>query len=75
VQDQNALLRAAETENERNRNVDKLAIELSQRQCNMSELEWYKELCEKKNGDTYYDTFRNHDLKDIDANERRLKLA
>jgi hypothetical protein len=41
----------------------------------MAELEWYKELCEKKNGDTYYDTFRNHDLKDIDANGRRLKLA
>jgi hypothetical protein len=78
AQDKNArgaLLRAAETENERNTNVHMLGIELSQKQCSMAELEWYKEVCEKRQGDTYYDSFKNQDGKDIDANKRRVKLA
>jgi hypothetical protein len=56
-----------------NTNVAKLAIELSEKQCSMAELEWYKERCEKEDGITYYDSFKKH--KDIDANLRRVRLA
>jgi len=70
-----ALQRAVETENERNTNVDKLAIKLGEKQCRMAELEWYKERCEKEDGIVYYDSFKNQNgKKDIHANERRLKL-
>eukprot|EP00253_Pinus_taeda_P028574 PITA_28574 len=68
-----ALQRAANMENKHNTNVGKLAIELSEKQCNMAEVEWYKERCEKEDGNTYYDSFRKHN--DMEANGRRLKLA
>jgi len=72
-----ALQRAGETENKYNTNVEKLAIELSQKQSTMAELEWYKERCEKDGGIGYYDTFKNQiDRKDVGgADTRRVKLA
>jgi len=70
-----SLQKAGNIENKRNSNVAKLAIELSEAQCSMAELEWYKERCEKDYGITYYDSFKKHDKKDINANLRRVKLA
>jgi hypothetical protein len=72
-----ALQRAGETENKYNTNVEKLAIELSQKQSTMAELEWYKERCEKDGGIGYYDTFKNQiERKDVGgADTRRVKLA
>jgi hypothetical protein len=40
----------------------------------MAKLEWYKECWEKKDGTTYYDYFKKEDMKDMDANTRRVKL-
>ena len=60
-------------ENKHNANVAKLAIELSEKQCIMAELEWSKELSEKENAITYYDSFRKHE--DIDTNLRRERLS
>eukprot|EP00253_Pinus_taeda_P024863 PITA_24863 len=60
-------------ENKHNTNAGNLAIELSEKQRNMAEVEWYKERCEKEDGITYYDSFKKHE--DMEANERRLKLA
>jgi len=68
-----ALQIAASMENKYSRNVAKLAIELSEKQCNMAEIEWYKERCEKGDGITYYDYFKKHE--DIAANGWRLTLA
>jgi len=42
----------------------------------LAELEWYKEVCEKTEGITYYDSFKNqNDSKSIKVDWRRLKLA
>jgi len=68
-----ALQVSRDIENKHNTNVAKLAIELSEEQCIMAELEWSKESCEKEDGITYYDSFRKH--KDIDTNLRRERLA
>jgi hypothetical protein len=62
-------------ENKRNKNIAKLAVQLSEAQRSMAELEWYKERCVKENGITYYDSFKKLDRKDLDANLRRVKLA
>jgi len=70
-----SLQKARNIENKHNTNLTKLAIELSEAQRSMAELEWYKERCEKENGITYYDSFKKLDRKDIDANLRRVKLA
>jgi hypothetical protein len=68
-----ALQLARDVENKHNTNVAKLTIELSEKQCIMAEIEWYKERCEKEVGITYYDSFRKH--KDVDANLCRVRLA
>eukprot|EP00253_Pinus_taeda_P018531 PITA_18531 len=68
-----ALQIARNMENRHSSNVAKLAIELSEKQCIMAEIEWYKERCEKEDGITYYDSFRKHNH--IDANLRRQSLA
>ena len=64
---------ATDIENKHNTKVAKLAIELSEKQCIMAELEWYKDSCEKENGTTYYDSFKND--KDMNTNLHREKLA
>jgi hypothetical protein len=64
---------ARDVENKQNTNVSKLAIDLSEKQCSMAELEWYKERCEKEDGITCYDSFKKH--KDIDADLCRVRLA
>eukprot|EP00253_Pinus_taeda_P012752 PITA_12752 len=75
-QAQLALRRSGEIENKYITNIDKLAVQLSQKQSLMAEIEWYKELCEKNRGIGYYDAFKNRDTRsDIDANLRRVKLA
>lgn len=40
----------------------------------MVDLEWYKDCCEKHSGIWYYDTFKNYDKRDIDADGRRINL-
>jgi len=70
-----SLQKAGNIENKHSTTVAKLAIELSEAQCNMAELEWYKERCEKECGMTYYDSFKKQDKKDINANLRRVKLS
>jgi len=70
-----SLKKAGNIENKHIINIAKLAIELSEAQRIMAELEWYKERCEKQIGITYYDSFKKNDRKDIDANLRRVKLA
>ena len=49
-------------ENKYSRNIAKLEIELSEKQCNMAEIERYKESCEKGDGIAYYDSFRKHNI-------------
>eukprot|EP00253_Pinus_taeda_P022489 PITA_22489 len=79
VQNDHALIAlqiAGSMENQHNRNVAELAIELSRRQSSMAEVEWYKERCEKDNDMGYYDKFKIHSYKkDIHADQVRLKLA
>jgi len=67
-----ALQMARDIENKLNTNIAKLAIELSEKQCIMAELEWSKERCEKENALTYYDSFKKHE--DIDTNSGRERL-
>lgn len=43
---QNTLQRAGETERKYNTNIDKLSMELSHKQRNRVELEWYKKACQ-----------------------------
>lgn len=69
-----ALPREGEAGNNHSIIVARLGIELSQKQSTMAELEWYKERCEKE-GIGYYDSFKNRNVKDIDANLRRINLA
>jgi len=74
---QHVLLKAGELENELNTNVRTLAIELSQKQSTMAELEWYKEGCEKNGVIGYYDTFKNqNEMRDVGgADYRRGSLG
>jgi len=69
-----ALERAGEIENRDNTNASQLAIKLSKAQSSMAELEWYKEVCEKADKG-YYDSFKENDKRDINANLRREKVA
>ena len=57
-----------------NTNDSQLAVDLSKAQRWMVELEWYKELCEKE-GKVYYDSFKEQDMRDINANLRKERLA
>ena len=48
----------SDTENKHNSNVVELAIKLTKKQYIMTELECYKERCEKEDCITYYDYFQ-----------------
>jgi len=69
-----ALQKAGNIENQHNKNVAKLEIELSEKPCHMADLEWYKEPCEKKDNIMYYNSFQKYERKDIDTYFCRVKL-
>eukprot|EP00253_Pinus_taeda_P019821 PITA_19821 len=75
-QAQLALRRAGEIEKKYITNVDKLAVQLSQKQSTMTEIGWYKERCEKECGIGYYDTFKEHaNTQDIHVDGHRRNLG
>ncbi|XP_057867987.1 lipase-like PAD4 isoform X2 [Cryptomeria japonica] len=69
-----ALRKAGEEKNEKDRNIEKLNVELSTNQSSMAELEWYKMRC-KNNNIGYYDAFKQLvEKKDFKVNLHRKKL-
>ncbi|GLJ28530.1 hypothetical protein SUGI_0561320 [Cryptomeria japonica] len=67
------LRKAGEMKKEQDTNIDKLNFQLSERQSNMAQLEWYKLCCSDLG---YYDAFKEKfNKRDIDANLIIGKLA